>query len=70
MSQKRQAPTTNAYQDLLADQLESSGMAKGLVSFPQKKHPKNIRSHQIYIKMQKYCKFIIFIFWSKLVFIK
>ena len=37
---------------------------QGLVSFPQKNTPTNLRSYQIYIKMQKYCKFIIFIFYE------
>ena len=55
----------NTCQALLADHLESSGMATGLLSFSQTLQ-KNLRSHQIYIKMQKYCKFIIFIFWWKL----
>ena len=35
---------------------------QNLVSFPQKNTPNNLRSHQIYIKNQKLCKFIIFIF--------
>ena len=38
-----------------------------LARFPHKKNTlKNLRSHQIYIKMQKYCTLIIFIFWWKL----
>ena len=37
---------------------------QGSVSFSQK-NTKNLRNHQIYIKMQKYCDFITFIFFIR-----
>ena len=53
----------NTIQAVLADQLESSGMSTGFGKLSTTKNtPTNLRSHQIYIKMPKYCKFIIFIF--------
>ena len=52
----------NTCQALLADQLGSSGMAAGFCKLPTKDTTKNLRNHQICIKMQKYRDFINFIF--------
>ena len=51
----------NTCQALLADQLGSSGIAAQFDKLSAMKNTtKNLRSH-IYMKIQKYCNFIIFI---------
>ena len=59
----------NTCQALLAHLLESSGMRTRFGKLSTKKNTStNLRSHQIYIKIEKYCKFIIFIFFMKVYF--
>ena len=56
----------NTCQALLSDQKGSFGMkavfGKLFIKRPQKK----LRNHKIYIKKQKYCDFIIFLFSANL----
>ena len=53
----------NSCQALPADQMVSFGMTAWFVSFLQKKQ--HLRTHQIYLKMQNNCDFIIFFLFIK-----